>query len=275
MYSTGANRSEYDIRTFSYIPDKANIKGGVRYLARDIENQYRVGICTAISVSMNARKVFGIDFSDDFQYLLQKKYVDKDWGEGSSALAALKVGTNYGFLPQSYWTATTIEDRNLPYSQYIEKLKAIPESEINRLLEFSKPYKLSGYARVPIERDSLANAIDESKAGLITRFTIDKQWYTPPIEPLRKPNPATSGHLVTTCNYDGGSFRIANSWGPEWASEGTAYFLLRDYVPTEAWIPYYDKLPDPIQVQKENRAKVIGQIMDYLQKVVRLLGLLV
>ena len=274
-YSTGAEKSKYDIRTFSFIPTKANIKGGQRYQLGDIENQFNVGICTGISMTMNARKVFGRDFSDDFQYLLQKKYVDGNWNEGSSAFSALKVGKNFGFLPQKYWTFTTLEDRKLPYRQYIEKLKAVPDSEIKRLLELSKDYRLSGYARVPVERDSLADAIDESQAGIITRFAMDSKWYTQPIEPLRAPTPATSGHLVSTTNYDGGSFRIANSWGQQWADGGTAYYLLRDYAPTEAWIPYYGPLPEPIEVQKENRSKIIGQIQDYLQKIISLLQLLV
>jgi len=277
MYSTGANKSKYDIRTFSYIPTKANIKGGSRYELGDIEDQHNVGICTAISMTMNARKVLGRDFSDDFQYLLQKKFIDGNWDEGSSAFSALKVGTDFGFLPQKHWTATTLNDRKLSYSKYIKKLQAVSDDEIQKLLEYSKEYKLSGYAKIPVDRDSLSNAIDESKAGIITRFNIDRSWWTSPIEPLTNPDwySSVTGHLVTTSNYDGGSYRIANSWGQAWADGGTAYHLLNDYAPTEAWIPYYDELPEPINDQKEDRKKVIGQIKDLLQKVIDLLGLLV
>jgi len=274
MYSTGAEKSKYDIRTFSYIPTTANIKGGRRYDPEDIEDQHRVGICTGISMTMNARKYFKIDFSDDFQYLLQKKYIDGNWNEGSSAFSALKVGATYGFLPQSDWKYTTIEDRKLSYAQYIKKLQAVPESEINRLLKKAAKYKLSGYAKIPVDRNLLADAIDESQAGIITRFTVGKEWYTAPIEPLRKAVNVLSGHLVTTTNYHGDSFRIANSWGSDWADKGTAYFLIGDYSPTEAWIPYYGKLPEVIDVQKQNRDKIIGKIMDYIQEIIVLLGLL-
>jgi hypothetical protein len=285
IYATGAEKSKYDMRTFSYVPTKANIKGGTKYEPDDIEDQHKVGICTAIAMTMNARKAWGMKFSADFQYLIQKKYVDKNWSEGSSAFSALRVGRGGedkdgkllwgGFLPEEHWKFTTIEDRKLPYSKYIEKLKAIPESEIEELFEISKNYRLAGYAKVPVERDMLANAIDESKSGLIVRFVLGNEWWTKPVEPLRKPAKATSGHLVTHSNYNGGSFRIANSWGTDWADGGTAYHLLGDYAPTEAWIPYYEDLPKPIQDQKEDREKIIGKIKDYLQKIISLLDLLI
>lgn len=283
-YSFGAEKSKYDIRTFAYVPVKANFTGGKRYDPEDIENQHRVGICTAISMTQNARKATKIKFSADFQYLLQKKYVDQNWTEGSSAFSALRVARgaedkngNFlwgGLLPEEYWTFTTEEDRKLPYSEYIKKLQAVPESEIKRLCEISRAYRIAGYAQVPVTRDMLADAIDESKAGIIVRFTTGSEWYTHPIEPLRAPQNPTSGHLITVCNYAGNSERVANTWGPMWADKGTAYFLLSDYKPTEAWIPYYSELPAPIEDQKKRRATIIGQIMDYLQKVVALLALL-
>jgi len=283
-YATGAEKSKYDIRTFTYVPTKANVSGGTKYLPEDIENQRRVGICTAISMTQNARKATGIKFSADFQYLIQKKYVDLNWTEGSSAFTALRVARgaedkngNFlwgGLLPKENWTFTTEADRLLPYNEYIKKLQAIPESEIKKLFEISKIYRIAGYAKVPIDRDMLANAIDESKAGIIVRFTVGAEWWTPPIEPLQAPKVVLSGHLITVCNYSGGSERVANTWGPEWADGGTAYFLLKDYKPTEAWIPYYSELPAPIEDQKKKRATIIGQIMDYLQKVIALLALL-
>ena len=284
-YSFGADKSKYDIRTFTYVPTTANFKGGTKYSPEDIEHQHRVGICTAISMTQNARKALGVKFNADFQYLLQKKYVDLNWLEGSSGFAAMKVarGTEDsngvflygGLLPESSWTFTTEEDRKLPYGEYIKKLQAIPEEDIKKLFEISKQYRIAGYAKVPVDRDLLSDAIDESKSGIIVRFNTGSEWWTPPIEPLRAPNPITSGHLITVSNYAGGSERVANTWGPAWADGGTAYFLLKDYSPTEAWIPYYNQLPPPIEDQKQKRATIIGQIMDYLQKIISLLGLLV
>jgi hypothetical protein len=281
VYVGGANPSKVDIRDFKYIPDLAAIaakrtapqKVGKRYFREDIENQHRVGICTAIGLTQNARKALGKKFSADFQYLCQKLDFDKNWSEGSSPRAALTIGTNIGFLPAEKWHHTTEDDRKLPYAQYIAKLKAIPQTEIDRLKEIASHYKLKGYAPVPVNRSDLANAVDESASGLIVRFVLDNKWWQEPIEPLRAATAPISGHETTISNMDGNSYRIANEWGPDWADGGTAYGNLLFNPPTEAWIPYYDLLPDPMQAQKEKLASLQGQIIALLQQLVDLLGL--
>lgn len=280
-YATGAEKSPYDIRTFGYVPTGVPTTGGKRYQAEDIEDQHKVGICTAISLTQNARKATGIRFSADFQYLLQKKYVNQNWNEGSSLSAALKVARgkedaqgNFlwgGLLPESEWKFTTIGDRKLPYEKYIKKLQAVPESEIQRLCHIAKNYRLSAYASVPVDRDFMAKAISESKAGILVRFAIGKEWWTKPIEPLRPPKNSISGHAVTECNYAGNSFRIANTWGDDWADKGTAYRLQAQYRPTEAWIPYYDVPPAPIQKKLEQRKALMGQLLDKLQTLLNIL----
>lgn len=278
FYATGAEPSPIDLRDFTYKLDKATLtapqKGGERYQAEDIEDQLRVGICTAISLTMNARKALGIKFSADFQYLLQKKFFDKNWTEGSSAKSALHMAYTYGFLPEEEWKHTTQADRKLSYSKYIAKLKAIPEAEITRLIAIANKHKyLSGYAQVPVDRDKMFSAIDESQAGLIARYNLGREWYTDPIEPLRKPISVISGHLITMCNYDGMSYRLANSWGDDWADKGTAFSNLNTYQPTEAWIPYYASLPPVIEDQKKQLDSLYGQILTLLQKMVALLNI--
>lgn len=274
-YATGAEKSPYDIRTFSYKPDKANIKGGTRYNPEDIEDQSKVGICTSISLTQQARKATGIKYSADFQYLLQKKYNDGNWEEGSSISSALKIASKYGLLPEDKWTFTTQRDRDLGYTKYIAKLKKITDKQIEELLDIAKDYKIAGYASVPVNRDMLANAIDESEAGLLIRFVIGSEWWTAPIEPLRFPKAPISGHAITETNYDGNSFRIANSWGSDWADKGTAYHILQDYAPTEAWIVHYKETPPYIDDQKARRAGIIGKIMDLLQQIIKLLPSLI
>lgn len=282
IYSFGADPSPVDLRDFKYIPDRARIeearaaaKGGKRYEPEDIEDQHRVGICTAISLTQNARKALGKKFSADFQYLLQKKYYDKNWNEGSSARAALHIAYTYGLLPAEEWTFTTEEDRKLSYSKYIAKLKAIPQEAIDTLLGKAKAFKLAGYAPVPINRDKMADATDESRAGLIVRFVVGREWYTAPIEPIRRAVTPISGHLITDSNYDGMSRRVANTWGPDWADKGTAYYNLATNQPTEAWIPYYNDLPlpDPIIKQKEELHSLKGELIAILQKMIAILGL--
>lgn len=238
----GAIESKHDPRTFTYKPTKANYKGGVRYVPVDITDQDRVGICTANAFIMLINKLTGKKYSADFQYLIQKLYVDGNWDEGSSGFSAAHAGYKYGvILEKDFKKYITQKDRALSYDKYVKKLQAIPEKDIKKLLK--KAIKITGYARVPVDRDLMANAIDNSKAGIIARFALGNEWWTNPIEPLRAPKKLISGHLVVISNYAGNSFRIANGWGSEWADKGTAYFLLRNYAPTEAWAIFLDELP--------------------------------
>ena len=252
-YGMGATESPKDDRTFTYAPTKSNKKGGERWLPKYIDHQHKVGICTGISKTMRGGNNYNKKFSAEFQYLCQKKFFDLNWEEGSSIFYAIKVAKNIGLLPVEEWTWTTEEDRNLPYSEYIKKLQAIPDSEIDRLKLIAANYKVKAYASVPIDRDSLANAIDDSDA-LLVRFSVGNEWFTAPIEPLRPPVNPISGHAVNLTNYDGNSFRIANSWGTDWADEGTAYFLFNSYKPTEAWAVWFEDVPEEIQKQIDLKA---------------------
>lgn len=263
----GADESPYDVRTFAFVPSGVKSKGGTRYKASDIEDQHKVGICTAISTTQNARKATGIRFSAEFQYLMQKK-LQGNWDEGSALYWSLKVAKNIGMLPEKYWKFTTEDDRKLSYDKYIKKLQAVSDREIEKLKVIASDYKISAYAKVPVDRDLMAEAILESKAGILTRYPLGREWWTKPIEPLQPPKKFISGHAVTDSNYDGNSFRIANTWGSDWADKGTAYRLQEQYAPTEAWIVYYDEVPKPIQTQKDNRVNVLGKVADLLQQVV-------
>lgn len=273
-YGTGANKSPTDIRTFTYAPMTAGLKGGARYLPEDIEHQHKVGICTGISLTQNARKVLKTPFSMDFQYLCQKKFYDKNWDEGSSIFSALRVGKNIGFVPAIEWTHTTEEDRKLPYHLYIEKLKQVPDSEIERLKEIAKQYRVVAYARTPAVSEWIKDAVDSTDNGILARFDLGSEWWTSPIEPLRKPKILISGHAVTISNYAGGSYRIANTWGKDWADKGTAYTTFDSYMPTEAWLVWFKKedVPEEVKRQIENRDKLIGRIADMLQAIISLIN---
>lgn len=265
-YGLGAKKSVTDIRTFTYSPVPAPVKGGKRYQPEDIEHQHKVGICTAISLTQNARKALGRKFSADFQYLLQKREYDKNWDEGSSILNALKVANNFGLLPVEHFTHIKEEDRKLPYYKYVEKLKKIPDTEIERLKVLASQFKIPAYAKITISRDSLANAIDESDAGILARFEVGKEWWKEPIEPLRNPAVVESGHAITECNYDGGSFRVANTWGDSWADRGTAFHLFSNYRPTEAWMVYYNHVPVHVEDEIKKRETLLAKLVDALQK---------
>src|ERR1035437_5973224 len=255
--ATGAHESPIDLRTIKHesmttMGGVPLIKGGYDYLPTEIENQHKVGICTAISLTQNAQKAIGRKFSADFQYLLQKRQ-DGNWSEGSSIFSALKVGTNIGFLPAELFTEVTEVDRNLPYTQYIAMLQAIPESRIQYLTFQCSDYKLTGYASVDVtDPQAIAKAITNSKAGILCRYDVGDNFYTAPdgriswavndINPIVPPRVITSGHAITEAKYDFTTYldgEHANTWGAGWDREGLCDINWSNYRPTEAWVPYY------------------------------------
>lgn len=249
----GALASPIDSRTIRH-SDLAQagaplIKGGIEYAPKDIDNQHNVGICTAIHITQNRGKKNGKKYSPDFQYLLQKKFYDKNWYEGSSIFHALKVAKNYGFLPIELFTHITKEDRNLPYAKYIKKLQAIPEEEINRLIGLCVD-KIAGYANVDIsDPQKIAKAINDSGVGILCRYLVGKEWYTSidgrvswlpkDINPIRPPANPICGHAITMSAFDYTSSNkqtLPNTWGKEWCRNGSCDILFESYKPTEAWI---------------------------------------
>jgi len=244
---TGANVSEIDPRTVKLgdmaLPETPLSKGGTEYLPEDIEHQHKVGICTAISRVQLREKQKGKKYSPEFQYLLQKKYYDMNWNEGSSILSANKVAKNYGFLPAELWTHTKENDRFLNYSQYIAKLKAIPDAEIERLKALCVD-KISGYASVNVnDAQSIAKAVAETDGGILCRYGCQSNWWTPSwlakdIDPLRYA-PETSGHAIILASFDYTTDfiqKLANTWGNTWCLAGSAHINWSNYPMNEAWV---------------------------------------
>lgn len=243
---TGANISEVDPRTVrlgDMAVGEVLIKGGVEYSPEEIEHQHRVGICTAISRVQLRQKQTGKKYSPEFQYLCQKKFYDLAWFEGSSILNANKVAKNIGFLPAELWTHTTEQDRYLSYQEYIAKLQAIPDTEIERLKKLCVD-KIAGYATVNIsDAQSIAKAVVESNGGILCRYGCQKNWWTPSwlakdIDPLRYA-PETSGHAIILASFDYSSDfiqKLANTWGKTWCLSGSAHINWSNYSMNEAWV---------------------------------------
>lgn len=242
-FGTGAVRSKQDPRTIE-LPAMAGeplTEGGVVYSPEDIEHQHKVGICTAISLTQNRAKANGRKYSADFQYLLQKKYYDGGWWEGSSIFHALKTGKAFGFLPEELWTHTTENDRYLSYSAYSAKLQAIPEAEIERLKGLCID-KLPGYAAVNVnDPQAIAKAIDESDAGILCMYGVSSNWWTPSwlpkdINPLRWGIPTSNHAIIMNRFYLGGEMqKLTNTWGTDWCDKGCADIKYSTYRMTEAW----------------------------------------
>lgn len=279
----GANKSAHDRRTVSHERMKTFtgaplITGGHDYLPDEIEHQHNVGICTAISITQNAKKAIGRPFSADFQYLLQKKYYDLDWKEGSSIFSALKVGKNYGFLPAELWTLTTEADRSLPYDQYIAKLQSATDSYIQDLISECSDYKLTGYAQIDVtDLQAIAKAINDSRSGILCRYKVGKEWYTSidgrtswnpvDINPLRPPQVVISGHAITGAKFDlttNTDITLANTWGKTWNKQGLGDAMFNVYSPTEAWIPYYGLTEVQTEELKQKLIKRIGLLQQLI-----------
>ena len=250
----GADHSTKDIRTFVHPTTAVPITtGGYHYPPENINHQHAVGICTAIALTQNAQKVFGKKYSADFQYLLQKKYMDGNWNEGSAIMSALKVGKLYGFLPQEYFPYATEADRTLPYALYIAKLQAVPDSVILHLLTLCTD-KIAAYSSVPVSQETLGHAIISSEGGILCRLEVGSEWWTPSwqtadINPLKAPVNPVSGHAIGFTWFNVNDFEICNTWGTQWNKQGCGDVMLDNYQPTEAWIPYYNHVPAPIVEQ--------------------------
>lgn len=260
----GANESAFDYRTLQHDQVGApQIKaiGGTKYSTDKILHQHKVGICTAISLVQNAYVATGKRYSEDFQYLLQKLYTDGNWFEGSSPFSAISTAKKYGMLPIEYLPSILEKEPTLDYDQYKNKLIAIAGDKEKMAFLLSKcEFPIKGYSRVNVTDVYLiAQAIADSKAGIIARFDLGASWYTDKngalswnakdIEPLRKDTEVVSGHQVTITDYNFSTVmsyngQLANTWGPTWADDGSAVFDLKNYRPTEAWCIYYDFTPD-------------------------------
>lgn len=258
-FGTGSFESLIDTRTFAHPTDTRVTPSdiGYDYDSSQIEHQHYVGICTAISLVQNAEKALNKKFSPDFQYLLQKKFIDMNWDEGSSIFSSLKVGKTYGFLPIELFTYVTEYDRNSLYYRYIDKLKAIPDSEILRLINLCVS-PLKAYASVKIDVESIAHAIGTSKSGILVRYVIDSNWWYPSwresdINPLKSPISQTSGHAIIGAKINGSNIELANTWGTLWNRQGKGNAIFDNYMPTEAWIPYYTDVPIEIETSLVNK----------------------
>lgn len=263
-FATGAHESPIDYRTIEHptmVPGVPLVTGGKHVPKESVLHQHKEGICTSISLVQKVSRHWGKKYSPDFQYLMQKRK-DGNWTEGSSIFYALKVGKNIGFLPAEHFPVTEA-DRDLPYPQYAAKLQAISEAEIERLITLCE-HKLTGYAIVNVSApEFIAKAIDDSEEGILCRYEVDNQWWTPSwlerdINPLRAPVSPLSGHAIEGVFYDFVTQKrveLANTWGPMWCRDGSGDAIFTSYRPTEAWIPYFTFNPDVPELPKKENFK--------------------
>lgn len=296
----GAFPSPHDPRNYihenSY--DKVTLIEPVKeilYKNTDILHQRKIGKCTASAIIQLVNKKHKKKFSDDFQYLLQKKFYDKNWEEGSSLAAGCFIGKNYGFLPIDNFPSITDAEPGITYPQYVEKLKQITDEEINRLIAISKKYRLKGYAVVDeSSKEAVAKALSDSEVGLYCRYEVTPDWYTDEkgivtwdfarISPLRNNGRVLSGHAIGATGYNYTTpdrvYRLTNTWGATYGDTGSVYANHSVVAMKEARILYFDSVPENVQpkdftytFRKDLRySQVYNREVEYLQTFLKLRG---
>lgn len=260
----GAIESPKDSRT---IKEKSSIldfftfpkDGGRAVKPECILDQNRVGICTAIA---NVEIVYdrtGKRYSEDFQYLLQKKYLDKAWYEGSSVFNSVKASLQYGYLPKEIFDNYFVRNPNEDYATYSTRLKLIADNE-NMMADLLKRCEkvLLGYTLLDNNLPAIAKAIDDTDNGVLVRYTCGWSWFyklvngvtnncwngeiiEPITEPVATPTFPITGHAVSLPFYKTGGLYLANSWSKLWCADGHARI---DYMPTEAYKMYFKNFDD-------------------------------
>lgn len=267
----GANDSINDTRNVKEVSTMSSAsvlsgEGGKKIKPECILDQNRVGICTAIS---NVQAVFdrtGARYSEDFQYLIQKKYFDGAWYEGSSVLNSLKASLKYGYLPKAIFDGYFARNENEDYATYSARLKTIADNETLMQLLLSKcEFPLKGFTQLQNNLPAIAEAIFDQDNIVLVRYTCGSSWFYKiinairyscwegeNIEPITDPiGTATfplTGHAVSLPYINNGIIETGNTWSKNWCLDGHAKL---DYMPTEAYKMYFknfdDSLPLPIK----------------------------
>lgn len=246
----GAHKSKYDVRDHKDKELALGVPYPDKYIADlsqlEMRMQYQIGKCVAEASTKKSESLFlqrdksYTNLSDDFLYLVTKRFVDFDTREGTAARSALKAAQKYGICPKSSFSVNLNEDSK--YSDYIKT--QIPD----QAFKDAQNYKIGRYFQVPMDSDFLKAAI--YKYGMIiARFDVDSNWWSPTwvakdVLPLRPPTGASTGHLTVIYGYDttikpGKTlFYMSNSWSKAWADQGNGNFYYEDYKPhlTEAWV---------------------------------------
>jgi len=248
--ATGANKSLKDIRDYKHEQALASIELPPTTHRKEYNfhlNQRGIGICTAISVCTVMRKMYGIEFSPQFLYVMGKKIIDRNMIEGSSIRTMLQIANTIGVLPLS---DNPQDDTHKSYVNYIDI--TFTDEQIQK----ASAYKLK-YASARLDPVGFATDLYNSKYGLLTRQAVGGNTYQPSwrksdLELMREPKPVTGGHAVLVNWYDGLDENQLREWhntwgdknnptndnGAVWSDDGNLkykYSTQKKYV-TEAWV---------------------------------------
>ena len=197
--------------------------------------------CVVFSVCYAAKAYFleltgkMIDFEPAFLYSLYLKKYNFPVGNGCNMNDILKLFMEIGCATK----ATINRSTNLPLADYCN-VSNIPQQSYIEALN----YKIPGFLAVNTDIQSIRQAMNIYKIVMTCR-RVGTEWYIPSwssndIEPLRIPNPITSGHGTCDIGYTlGDDFNIIlNQWSTAWANNGKIIYKGTDLSPfiTEAYV---------------------------------------
>ena len=168
-----------------------------------------------------------IDFSPRFLDILSAES-DIPLDGGRRPRTVLKVMYNIGCCT----TATLPNDVTLSLAEYRD-----PSVITQAMKDEAAKYKIPGFINSPLGFQEMRQYVYYYGA-LSTLFSVGEQMYRPswnPVDtdPLRIPNPVTSGHQMTVKGWDSPTFNLLrNEWSEAWANKGETHY------DPGAWSPY-------------------------------------
>lgn len=175
-----------------------------------------------------------VDFSPRFLDILSDE-VDIPFDGGRRPRTVLKVALNQGCCT----TKTLPNDVTLSIEQYRD-VNAITSEAYQEALQ----YKIPGFINVQLDFQSMRTAM-YLYGAVSTLFSVGEQMYKPSwlpkdVDPLRTPNPVTSGHQMTGKGWSSPTLNLLrNSWSESWGNKGETEYNPTDWAPYiyESWTP--------------------------------------
>lgn len=225
-----------------------------------------------------------IDFSPRFLDILSAE-ADIPLDGGRRPRTVFKIALNQGCCTN----ATLQNDTNLSIAQYRDK-NAISQAAYTEALK----YKIPGFISIDLSFTGFRTAL-YLYGAVSALFAVGEQMYIPSwlpkdTDPLRTPNPVTSGHQMTPKGWSSPTLNLLrNEWSEAWGNKGETEYDPTAWSPFiyEAWTPaeippnivdFMKALPSPANFHYQwNTDLKIGDVNDdvkFLQIALMILGFL-
>lgn len=245
-----------------------------------IRMQFKIGKCVAEAVTRYVEKLYYrktgtyVALSDDFLYMITKKYFDGNTDEGTSFLNVLKAAQKYGIC--RFDTFNLNVNADTIYSDYISNINNISETAIDEAAN----YRIGQYLSIPLDMSIIQSAIYKYD-GIVGRFLVGNEWWTDDQGNvtwdgtklnLTNPKVPESGHGVDLDGYNSLIVApkiqgdIANSWSKDWGLFGYEPFVFDDYMPTEVWAITLNPVPTTPDTSAVISSSVVLKLIAILKK---------